>query len=94
MFSGLFASDAPANIPQIMEFSFKNPLCPGEYGVMAGIATLFDNPKNHGQTLVDSVIDYCPGAARFSVRFPDSSVLRDLWGVVHVDYKVSALSLD
>ncbi len=94
MFSGLFASDAPKNIPQIMEFSFKNPLCPGEYGVMAGIATLFNNPKNHGQTLVDSVIDYCPGAARFSVRFPDSSVLRDFWGVVHVDYKVSALSLD
>ncbi len=94
MFSGIFASDAPANTPQMMEFSFKNPLCPGEYGVTAGIATLFNNPKNHGQTLVDTVIDYCPGAVRFSVRFPDSSVLRDFWGVVHVDYKVSVLSLD
>lgn len=61
---------------------------------MAGIATLFHNAKQHGQTLIESVIDYCPGAARFTVRFPDSAVQRDLWGVVHVDYQVSVQSLD
>jgi lipopolysaccharide transport system ATP-binding protein len=94
MFSGYFASDAPLNVPQVMEFSFINPLCPGEYGVTAGIATLFDNPQNHGQTLVDSVLDYCPGGSRFAVRFPDSAIARDLWGIVHVDYQVSARAVD
>lgn len=94
MFSGHFASDAPLNVPQMMEFSFINPLCPGEYGVTAGIATLFDHPKNHGQTLVDSVLDYCPGGSRFAVRFPDRSIARDLWGIVHVDYQVSARAVD
>ncbi len=94
MFSGHFASNAALNVPQMMEFSFTNPLCPGEYGVTAGIATLFDNPKNHGQTLVDSVVDYCPGGSRFTVRFPDSSIPRDLWGIVHVDYKVTSKSVD
>jgi lipopolysaccharide transport system ATP-binding protein len=94
MFSGIYASDAPRNVPQMMEFTFKNLLCPGEYGITAGIATLFDNPKNHGQTLVDSVVDYCPGAVRFNVRFPDDAVERDLWGIVHVDYQVSTRSMD
>jgi lipopolysaccharide transport system ATP-binding protein len=94
MFSGIYASDAPPGVPQMLEVTFRSPLCPGEYGVTAGIATLFDNPKNHGQTLVDSVIDYCPDAARFSVRFPDTPTKRDLWGIVHVDYEVSARSID
>ena len=94
MFEGINASDAPPNVPHMLEFTFKNVLCPGEYGVTAGIATLFDNPKNHGQTLIDSVIDYCPDAGRFAVRFPDFPVKRDLWGMVHVDYSVSAIALD
>lgn len=94
MFHGIFASDAPPHIPQMMEVTFRNQLCPGEFGVVAGIATLFDNPKNHGQTLIDSVIDYCPGGARFSVRFPDKATNRDLWGLVHLDYQVSVCSLD
>lgn len=94
MFFGIFASDAPEHIPQMMEFTFQNPLCPGEFGIVAGVATLINNPKNHGQTLIDSVIDYCPGAARFTVRFPDSSTQRDLWGIVHTDYKVSMQSID
>jgi lipopolysaccharide transport system ATP-binding protein len=94
MFFDVFASDAPAHVPQMMEFTFKNPLCPGEFGVVAGVATLFNNPKSHGQTLVDNVVDYCPGAARFAVRFPDNPIQRDLWGIVHIDYKVSMQSID
>ena len=94
MFEGIYASEAAPHVPQMLEFTFKNVLCPGEYGVTAGIATLFDNPKNHGQTLIDSVVDYCPDAGRFSVRFPDGPVKRDLWGMVHVDYSVSATVLD
>jgi lipopolysaccharide transport system ATP-binding protein len=94
MFAGLYASDAAPHTLQMLEFTFKNPLCPGEYGVTAGIATLYDNPRNHGQTLVDQVIDYCPGASRFAVRFPDYPVQRDLWGIVHVDYEAFGYSLD
>jgi lipopolysaccharide transport system ATP-binding protein len=94
MFEGIYASDATPHVPHMLEFTFKNVLCPGEYGVTAGIATLFDNPKNHGQTLIDNVIDYCPDAGRFAVRFPDFPVKRDLWGMVHVDYSVSATALD
>jgi lipopolysaccharide transport system ATP-binding protein len=94
MFSGIYASDAPLNVPQMMEVTFRNQLCPGEFGVVAGIATLFENPRNHGQTLIDSVIDYCPGGSRFSVRFPDKATERDLWGLVHLDYQVYACSLD
>ena len=94
MFSGHYASDSDPHIPQMMEFSFVNPLCPGEYGITVGIATLFDHPQNHGQTLIDSVIDYCPAAARFGVRFPANAVARDLWGIVHIDYKVTARAID
>lgn len=94
MFAGLYASDATPQVLQMIEFTFKNPLCPGEYGVTAGIATLYDNPTNHGQTLVDQVVDYCPGASRFAVRFPDDPVQRDLWGIVHVDYEAFGYSLD
>ncbi|XYJ11332.1 ABC transporter ATP-binding protein [Telluria sp. B2] len=94
MFAGLYASDATPNVLQMIEFTFKNPLCPGEYGVTAGIATLYNNPQNHGQTLVDQVVDFCPGACRFAVRFPDYPVERDLWGIVHVDYEAFAYSID
>lgn len=94
MFSGIFASDAPPEIPQMLEVSFRNPLCPGEYGVVAGIASLFDNPRNYGQTLIDRVIDYCPGGARFSVRFPDRVVEKDFWGIVHVEHEFTSTSLD
>jgi len=94
MFAGLYASDAAPHTLQMLEFTFKNPLCPGEYGVTAGIATLYDNPRNHGQTLVDQVVDYCPGASRFAVRFPDYPVERDLWGIVHVDYEAFGYTLD
>lgn len=94
MYSDIYASDAPPHVPQVMEFTFKSPLCPGEYGVQAGIGTLDNNPTNHGQSLVESVIDFCPGATRFNVRFPDKSIGRDLWGIVHVDYKVSLRSID
>lgn len=94
MFSGIFASDAPLHILQMMEIRFKNPLCPGEFYINAGVATLINNPKNHGQTLIDQVIDYCPSGTLFTVRFPDSSVQLDLWGFVHVDYKVTLQSMD
>ncbi|MCA8480460.1 ABC transporter ATP-binding protein [Burkholderia multivorans] len=90
----VFPSDATPHIQHVMEFTFANPLCPGEYGLIAGVGVTTEHPENRGQSLVTNVIDYCVGGARFSVRFPDEVVKRDLWGVVHVDYGVSMHSLD
>lgn len=94
MFFGIYASDAPPNIQHMIEFRFPNPLCPGEYGLVAGIATLLENPRYNGQTMIDNVIDYCPGASRFTVRFPVERVARDLWGLMHVNYTAAMYSLD
>src|SRR5262249_54139502 len=42
-----------------IEFQFDNPLCPGEYGLIAGIGSFVRNPRNNGQRIVEEVIDYC-----------------------------------
>lgn len=89
----LYASDAAPHVQHMMEFTFKNPLCPGEYGLIAGVGVTAEHPENRGLSLVTSVIDYCVGGARFSVRFPAEPVKRDLWGVVHVDYDVALHAL-
>lgn len=94
MFAGLYASDAPPHVVHVMDFTFENPLCPGEYGVQAGIGTLDMHPVNKGQTVVNKVVDYCAGGSRFSVMFPTEQVKRDLWGVVHVDCKVDMRAVD
>ncbi|MPV57010.1 hypothetical protein CFB46_08175 [Burkholderia sp. HI2761] len=90
----VFPSEATPHIQHMLEFTFANPLCPGEYGLIAGVGVTTEHPENRGQSLVTNVIDYCVGGARFAVRFPDEVVKRDLWGVVHVDYDVSMHSLD
>ncbi|MBR8501879.1 Wzt carbohydrate-binding domain-containing protein, partial [Burkholderia cenocepacia] len=90
----IYASDAAPHVQHMMEFTFANPLCPGEYGLIAGIGVTAEHPENRGQSLVTSVIDYCVGGARFSVRFPAEPVKRDLWGIVHVDYDVALHALD
>jgi len=93
-FFGFHASDAPPHVPHVIEFTFQNLLCPGEYGLMAGIASLYRHPQRHGQTLIENVIDHCPGGARFTVRYPDAPVPRDFWGVVHIPYRASMRALD
>lgn len=94
MFAGLYASDAPPHVIHVMDFIFDNPLCPGEYGIQAGIATLDMHPVNKGQTIINTVVDYCAGGSRFSVMFPTDQIKRDLWGVVHVEYKVEMRAVD
>lgn len=80
--------------PQVVEFCFNNTLCPGEFGLIAGVAKLLHHPKNAGQMIVDQVIDYCIGGARFSVRYPEHGEDMDLWGLMHVDYKVTHQNVD
>lgn len=91
---GIFISPDGVHILRVIEFEFANQLCPGEYGLIAGIGTFSKSPKNRGQNLVEEVIDYCVGGARFSVRFPDEDSSHDLWGLVHVPYSVAECVLD
>lgn len=91
---GIFVSSDRLHALQVIEFKFSNSLCPGEYGLIAGIARLSRNPQNKGQSLIEEISDYCVGGARFSVRFPDDDLDVDLWGIVHVPYTVSEYALD
>jgi lipopolysaccharide transport system ATP-binding protein len=95
--SGLFeiyASGRPLHIPQAIEFSFVHLLCPGEYGLVAGVTVLDRHPAQNARTVTEKIIDYCAGGARFSVLPPEDEVNKDLWGVVHFDYHVTTRSLD
>jgi lipopolysaccharide transport system ATP-binding protein len=74
---------------RVMDFQFPNTLCPGEYGLIAGIGTFTRNPKNNGQFLTDEIVDYCVGGARFTVQFPETHCDEDLWGLVHIPCSVS-----
>jgi lipopolysaccharide transport system ATP-binding protein len=74
---------------RVIEFEFDNPLCPGEYGLIAGIGSFVRNPRNYGQRIIEELIDYCVGGARFTVRYPDKDSDHDLWGIVHVPFSVS-----
>lgn len=74
---------------QVLEISFKNPFCPGQFGVVAGLATMYQSPTQNAQYMIDTVIDYCPGGACFSVVAPDEPINKDLWGLVQTDFKAS-----
>lgn len=91
---GVFISPNSTHVLQVIEFEFDQQLCPGEYGLIAGIGSFFKNPKTNGQLLLDEIIDYCVGGARFTVRFPDNDSNLDLWGLVHIPYSVSKRILD
>lgn len=91
---GLYASDAAPQVQHMYEFVLDNSLCPGQFGLVAGVATLHQHPQNTGQSMIERVIDYCVGGARFTVPFPIESPNHDLWGIVHMDYTVASFSLD
>lgn len=77
---------------EVIELSYHCPLCPGEYGLIAGVATMTDNPTRKKQLLIESVVDYCVGGTRFSIRYPTNEEGRDLWGLVAVKATVQAYS--
>lgn len=77
---------------RVIEFTFDCPLCPGEYGLIAGVGSFVANPVNHGQLIVAGVVDYCVGGARFTIGYPEDG--QNIWGVVHAPCSVSAYSLD
>jgi lipopolysaccharide transport system ATP-binding protein len=91
---GVYVSGTPINQPQVIEFQFENKLCPGEYGLIAGIGVLSRHPTYQGLTLIDSLVDHCAGGARFSISHPAASIQDDLWGVVRLNYQVRQFALD
>jgi lipopolysaccharide transport system ATP-binding protein len=88
----VFVDFGPVGREYCLEFTFKNILCPGEYGISGGIAPLESHPQTNSLSVPKQVIDYCVGGARFSVRFPSDNTPRDLWGVVHTGYSVELLN--
>jgi lipopolysaccharide transport system ATP-binding protein len=90
---GIFLSTDGLRV-RVIEFEFDNHLCPGEYGLIAGIGTFVRNPRNNGQRLIEEITDYCVGGARFTVRYPDNDSNHDLWGIVHVPFYVSECVMD
>ncbi|GAB2921162.1 ABC transporter ATP-binding protein [Paraburkholderia jirisanensis] len=87
-------AQATPQIEHMVEFSFDNPLCPGEYGLVSGITVQAPAGVSPGRNVIVQVIDHCAGGARFTVRFPPHDDKRDLWGIVHVPCTVRMVSLD
>lgn len=89
---GQFIPQDGSHALRVMEFSFDCPLCPGEYGLIAGVGTFVENPVNRGQLMVGEISDHCVGGARFSISYPEDG--QNVWGVVHAPCSVSQYSLD
>ncbi|MGB5456373.1 MAG: ABC transporter ATP-binding protein [Gammaproteobacteria bacterium] len=82
---GIDASRLALKKNYVIDFKFKCPLTPGEYGLAAGITSMKKSPTSNAQMNIDSVIDHCAGGARFAVKQPDGTETRDLWGICYVD---------
>lgn len=87
--SGIDLSSLPIGAQVHVRFKFQNNLCPGEYGLIAGIAEMTLNPLTASQHLPVNVIDHAVGAARFAVTPTAEAMGKDLWGFVHLNYTVS-----
>ncbi|SIS13252.1 lipopolysaccharide transport system ATP-binding protein [Aquipseudomonas alcaligenes] len=86
---GVYLSEGDEKALQMIQFEFTTPLCPGEFGLVAGISTFVANPSNNGQLILETVIDACIGGARFAIHYPNTELI-NLWGLVHAPCTVSA----
>lgn len=91
--AGIYITADNPQALKVIEFKFVSPLCPGEYGLMAGIASFILSPVNKGQLMLDKVVDYCVGGARYSVLYPDGEQEYNLWGVAHAQCAISTYEL-
>ncbi len=85
---------AASPVIHVIEFDFVSPLCPGEFGFIAGMGSFKKNPQHFGRLFTDQIVDYVAGGARFRVDFPTTETMQDLWGIAYTPFKVSALTLD
>jgi lipopolysaccharide transport system ATP-binding protein len=91
---GVYVNGQPGGPIQVVDFSFASPLCPGEYGLMAGIGSFTENPLQKGQLLLDQVVDHCAGGARFAIHVDADSAEKNLWGVLYTPCVISTFNLD
>lgn len=90
--SNIYLPAVPDDREHVIEFNFTAPLCPGEYGIIAGIAACTSSPKNRGQRLLRTVVDGCFGGARFRISYPLTEHGVNLWGLVHVPATITCNS--
>lgn len=83
-----------SSVIHLIEFDFMSPLCPGEYGFIAGMGTFKKNPQHFGRLFTDQIVDYVAGGARFRVDFPVTDTMQDLWGITYTPFNVAASTLD
>ncbi len=87
---GIDLAEFRAGGQEVIELSYRCPLCPGEYGIIAGVSVMTPNPMRRTQLLTESIVDYCVGGTRFAIRYPSDEEGRDLWGLVAVEAVVQA----
>ena len=85
---------AASDVIHVIEFDFVSPLCPGEFGFIAGMGSFKKNPQHFGRLFTDQIVDYVAGGARFRVDFPATETMQDLWGIAHTPFNVTSLTLD
>lgn len=86
---GLYVEKGVSGSLHCIEFAFHLPLCPGEYGLNAGVGSFYGNPASNGQLIIQSVVDACFGGSRFCIQHPQEGEGKNLWGVVHSPFAVS-----
>jgi lipopolysaccharide transport system ATP-binding protein len=91
---GISVSDVLASASAVVQFEIDAPLCPGEFGINAGIGILELHPTLNDVSVPSIVIDYCAGGSRFVISHPLKPTGEyDLWGLVHCNYNVSLIHL-
>lgn len=91
---GVSITHTPSHVIHLIEFDFVSPLCPGEFGFIAGMGNFKNNPQHFGRLFTDQIVDYVAGGARFRVDFPVHDTMEDLWGIAYTPFNVTALTLD
>ena len=91
---GISVSDVPVSAEAVVQFEIDAPLCPGEFGIIAGIGVLEPHPTLNDLSVPSIVIDYCAGGSRFAVSPPLKPTGEyDLWGMVYCNYNASIIHL-
>lgn len=67
-----------------VSFRLENRFCPGDYGVIVGIAAMQRHPTAPVFWVNDDLYDYCIGGAAFNV--PLASATASMWGAIALPY--------
>lgn len=92
--SGIRMDECEAGHRYAIDYRFECPLTPGEYNLVSGISSMSKSALRNSQMVVESVIDYCVGGARFNVGEPEGPDLQDLWGICYVPSQAQLSKFD